>query len=246
MGQQEYRFFPSGCYSECAFYCYDCWPPQYEWWEDFFARYRPRTAFFTARDAAAEFARRRAGMQAFWLPEAVDPNAYFPGRDLKYRRIHVLELGRRHERIHQTWKRYLENRGYVHLYELEKGKLVFPTHEDFINGLSESVVSVCFPSSMTHPERSGNTETVTHRFFESMASKCLIVGHAPQELIDLFGYNPIVELKPETCVEEIERILQNVENYQPLVDKNYSALMQKGTWDVRVKTMLHMLGEVYA
>jgi hypothetical protein len=28
-----------------------------------------------------------------------------------------------------------------------------------------------------------------------MASKCLIVGHAPQELTDLSGYNPVIEVR---------------------------------------------------
>jgi hypothetical protein len=98
---------------------------------------------------------------------------------------------------------------------------------------------------MTHPERSGNTETVTHRFFESIASRCLILGHCPDELRDLFGYNPVVELSPETCVKDIKQIIDNIDEYQELVDKNYSVLMERGTWDARVAMLLATLESIY-
>jgi len=98
---------------------------------------------------------------------------------------------------------------------------------------------------MTHPERSGNTETVTHRFFESIASRCLIVGHCPDELIELFGYNPVVELNPETCASEIQQIIDDIDQFQDLVDKNYSVLIEKGTWDARATSMLQTLDRIY-
>ena len=60
-------------------------------------------------------------------------------------------------------------------------------------GFGDAKVSVCFPSSTTHPQRSGSVETATHRYFESFASRCIVVGRAPAELVDLFGYNPVVE-----------------------------------------------------
>ena len=245
MGDQEYRFFPYGCWFKSVFYCYDCWPSQYDWWEDFFTRYRTQTAFFSARSAAAEFARRRPAMHSFWLPEATDPSDYNPGNKLSERHIHVLELGRRYECIHEQLQPYLESRSYRHLYEPAKGTLIFSTKADLVRGLSEAMISICFPSSMTHPERSGDTETVTHRFFESIASRCLIVGHCPSELIELFGYNPVVQLKTEACVIEIQEILDNIDEYQPLVDRNYSVLLEKGTWEARATNMLQTLDTLY-
>jgi hypothetical protein len=245
MGEQEYRFFPYGCCFECVFYCYDCWPSRYDWWQRFFARYRTRTVFFSAKSAATEFARRCPEMYSFWLPEATDPKEYMTGRKLSERTTHVLELGRRYERIHEQLQPYLKSKSFRHLYEPVKGALIFPTKSALIRGLSESMISLCFPCSMTHPERSGNTETVTHRFFESIASRCLVVGHCPDELVEVFGYNPLVELNPETCVSEIQRILDNVDEFQHLVDKNYSVLMQKGTWDARVASMLGTLDSIY-
>ena len=227
MGEQEYRFFPYGCCFECVFYCYDCWPSRYDWWQSFFTRYRTRMAFFSAKSAAREFERRCPEMASLWLPEATEPEEYLIGRKLSERTIHVLELGRRYERVHLQIQPSLKSRAYQHLYERAKGKLIFPTKSDLVKGLSESMISLCFPCSMTHPERSGSTETVTHRFFESIASRCLIVGHCPDELIEIFGYNPGVELHPETCVEDIQQIIDNIHQYQDLVDRNYSVLIQR-------------------
>jgi glycosyltransferase involved in cell wall biosynthesis len=245
MGEQEYRFFPYGCCFECVFYCYDCWPSRYDWWQSLFARYRTRAAFFSAKNAATEFERRCPEMYSLWLPEAADPTEYILGNKLIDRPIHVLELGRRYERIHEQLQPYLKIHSYRHLYEPAKGTLIFPTKSALVRGLSEAMISLCFPCSMTHPERSGTTETVTYRFFESMASGCLIVGHCPNELIDLFGYNPVVELSPETCVEDIQQILDNIEQYQDLVDRNYRMLMDKGTWDARAAALLEALEGIY-
>jgi hypothetical protein len=245
MGEQEYRFFPYGCFFECVFYCYDCWPNRYDWWQRFFVRYRTKTAFFSARSAAVEFARRCPTMNSFWLPEATDPKEYIIGRNLSERTIHVLELGRRYESIHEQLRPFLKSHSYQHLYEPEKGALIFPTKSAMARGLSDSMISLCFPCSMTHPERSGDTETVTHRFFESLASRCLIVGHCPNELLNLFGYNPVVEVSPETCVKDIQYILEHIDDYQGFVDKNYSFLMERGTWDARVAMLLETLERIY-
>jgi hypothetical protein len=76
-----------------------------------------------------------------------------------------------------------------------------------------------------------------------MASNCLIVGHAPQELIDLFGYNPVIEAQLENEFEQIESLLNNLDSYQSLVDRNYARLLEVGTWKSRVTTVLDFVRE---
>ena len=49
----------------------------------------------------------------------------------------------------------------------------------FIDGLARSRVSICVPSSVTHPERAGDIETMTIRYLQSMVSKCVVLGRAP-------------------------------------------------------------------
>ena len=76
-----------------------------------------------------------------------------------------------------------------------------------------------------------------------MASKCLIVGHAPQELIDLFGYNPVIEAQEGQEFEQIEWVLRNLSSFTGMVERNYARLLEVGTWRSRVETVLDVLRE---
>ena len=74
-----------------------------------------------------------------------------------------------------------------------------------------------------------------------MASKCVIVGHAPQELIDLFGYNPVLEVQERQEYEQIDWVLDNLTSLTELVELNYSRLLEVGTWKKRVETILDVV-----
>jgi hypothetical protein len=63
-----------------------------------------------------------------------------------------------------------------------------------------------------------------------MASKCLIVGHAPAEMIKLFGYNPVIEIDWDQAEEQIEDILQHFHLHIPLIERNYKAVLANHTW----------------
>jgi hypothetical protein len=127
----------------------------------------------------------------------------------------------------------------VHLYERAKGCIVFPAKQEMIDGLANTRISVCFPSSMTHPKRSGVVETLTYRYLESMASKCLVVGKCPKELVELFGYNPVIELENPSQIMEI---LNQIQDYQCLVERNYHRLLEVGTARIRVQQLLAHVG----
>jgi hypothetical protein len=83
---------------------------------------------------------------------------------------------------------------------------------------------------MTHPVESGGVETVTNRYFQSMASKCLVIGKAPQELIQIFGYNPVIELDLEDPLWHVKKILDNITDYEPFIEHNYTILKRDHTW----------------
>jgi hypothetical protein len=237
MGPAEYRLFPHCYRHESVVYCYDCWPAYYERWEAMFKRHRMRLAFFSARQSASYFAARLPQMRSVWLPEATDPQAYDRQRLLHEREIEVLEMGRRYEWWHRQVVSDLEYRGVVHRYENPRGQIIFPTRAEFVKGLGNSAISVCFPASLTTPDRAGGVETVTHRYFEAMAAGCLILGHCPAELEDLFGYNPVVEAAPENPLEQLLEIRADLQKYQELVERNYQRLLEVGTWQARVRTL---------
>lgn len=244
MGLVEYRVFPF-CYGrEVVPYCFDCWPLTYEGWEAFFLRNQIRLAFFSARRSAEYFTERIPSLKSIWLPEAVDPDAYLNNKSLGKKSIDVLEMGRKHDSFHQAITQKLKESRRIHLYEQEKGNIIFPTREALVKGLSNSKISVCFPCSMTHPARSGDLETVTHRYFESMASGCIILGKCPQELLDIFGYNPVIEADWHDPYGQIDEILQNLGNYQDLVRCNYQRTIEVGTWRLRASSMIAAINQV--
>jgi hypothetical protein len=237
----EWKLFPYCYFVETVVHVFDCWPALYPRWEKFFRRHRMRLAFFTARQSAEHFGKQVPRMESIWLPEAVDPAEYRGDRPLGQRSIDVLELGRRSDAYHDQIVAPLARAGRVHKYQPTPHQIIFPTRPAMVAGFADAKVSVCFPSSMTHPLRSGDVETVTHRYFESIASRCIVVGHAPAELVDLFGYNPVVEADPGDPAGQIEAIVRDPDRYTDLVERNYNRLMEVGTWDARVKTLLEML-----
>lgn len=238
MGLMEFTTLPLACWTELIPYCFDCWVPRWGRWESFFRRLRVRLAFFTARQAAEHFAATLPQMTAIWVPEAVDPEQYDGSKPLMRRPIDVLELGRKYDQFHNSVREELRRANRVHKFELVKGEIIFATATEFQRGLGDSKISVCFPSSITHPDRSGDVETVTLRYFESFASKCVVAGRCPRELEDLFGYNPVVEIKPGREFEQISSMLENIQFYQSLVDRNYERLLETSTWGPRIDTIL--------
>ncbi len=239
----EGNTFPICYLRDMVTWSFDCLPGKYEAWEALFRRHRIRVAFISAKAAAEELDRRLADTRVVWLPEAADPTEYLPGRPLVARKTAVVELGRRFDTYHGLIWQYLYDSGLPHLYVGAGGRNIFGSRDDLAAGLADAKISVCFPGSLTHPQESGGLETVTHRYFESIASGCLIVGRAPAELIELFGYNPIVEADLTDPVAQLEDVLQNLDRYQALVDKNYARLLEVGTWASRARQLLQYLAE---
>lgn len=230
--------FPVSLWTRFIPYFFDCWEPQFSRWESFFRRNRTKIAFLTARYSAEYFQRRFPRRRFVWLPECVDPSEYQGEKSLADRTIDVFELGRKYDAFHKKLTPTLADAGMTHLYEKVKGVIVFPEFDDFVAGMGNSRISVCFPQSLTNPERCGKVETVTLRYFESMASKCVIVGKCPLELCDLFGYNPVIEVNDPA---EVVGIVRNIPDFQSLVDKNYARLLEVGTHSARVDTLIHEL-----
>lgn len=75
-----------------------------------------------------------------------------------------------------------------------------------------------------------------------MLSRVVMVGHAPEELVSLVGYDPVVEVPlngdvSEIYTEKILEILQHINDYQPLVDRNRDTALKLADWSVRVKAI---------
>jgi len=213
-------------------YLLDAWPSIHEPLIEMIRNWRIDFVF-TANSQSVERLRKSGhDCQVIWVPEGVKPQTYY-FRPYENKDIDILEFGRKYDRYHDHIVESLAKAGKVHRFERKKGEIIFPTKEEFLDGLARSRISICFPSSLTHPEWSGGFETLTGRFLQCMLSKCLIVGQSPQELTDLFGYNPVVEIDWHNPAGQLLDILNHFAEYIPLIEKNYVEARSNHTWKQR-------------
>jgi len=215
-----------------SIYLFDAWPNTHDKIINFVNFFDVSHVFVSSSQAAEMLNTKIKRSNVFWIPEGINPYEYrFYTQENKD--IDVLALGRRYDLYHDLIVDSLKDNGKVYLYENVKGKIIFPTREEFIEGLGRSKISICIPSCITHPERSGAIETMTIRYLQSMVSKCLVVGKAPAEMIQLFGYNPVIEIDFANPQDQILRILNSFNEYTPLIEKNYQTVIQHHTWNCR-------------
>lgn len=220
-------------------YLFDAWPHYHNKIKEFVKLYKIRTLFVTSRQVA-ERLKKLDGCKVHWVPEGIEPSGY-RFYDYQDKNIDVLEFGRKDSLYHHAIRDSLAKKGKIHLYEKKGGELVFPTRASFIDGLARSKISVCFPSNITHPERSGDIETMTSRYLQSMISKCLIVGYAPPEMVQLFGYNPVVEMDASNPCAQLVDLLNDHDNFIALIERNYQEVCNSHTWGrrwVEIKRLL--------
>lgn len=241
MGLQEHLLFPWALTREVVPVVFDCMPHEFAQWQSLLQRLRIETAFFTASAAAAHFRQVLPKGRWHWLPEAINLADYSAAMPWADRPIHVLEFGRRYGKYHDAVTDGLATAGVRHVYERRRGELVFATQADFLAGLGQAQVSICFPQSMTHPERFGTVETLTQRYLESMASGCVLLGKAPGELIALCGYNPVVDVDWAAPVRQLLTIRDEPHRHFELRSRNIEFVSKHGTWDLRATELMQKL-----
>lgn len=64
--------------------------------------------------------------------------------------------------------------------------------------------------------------------------------------MDFIGYNPVIELTDKISPEElIADVIEHIEDYQALVDKNRETAEKLGSWDMRMKWLMGELANLY-
>ncbi len=228
--------FPDYCRYEVIPFIWDCWPSSFQTVETFFIRNQVKTAIFTSSQAAKIMKERFPSMNILAITEGIDESGYFSGGPIKYRKNDILEYGRE---IDNVVKYNLPDTvRYIH--GKVNGRNVF-TSQQLFESLAHTKIVLAFPKSMTDPEESGGIETLTQRYWEGMLSGALLVGHAPKELVDLFGYNPVIEAKLDNCNAQMMEILEHIGGYQPLVDKNKEMALKYGKWNHSIQLVVEFL-----
>ena len=235
---------------------WDCWPCYFEKTCEWLRRHQVKTVIFSSRQTAEKMKERFSGknmewqkINIIWCPEAVDDSVYQKGKLLKDRNIDLLEFGRSNDKVFKVDQ--LEsvidnkNRNLNHVCTKQNGKFIY-TNEQLYEAMGDAKVTIALPRSITQPEIAGDIETLTQRYWECMFSRMVMVGHAPQELIDFIGYNPVIELSDKILAEEqIADVIEHIEDYQSLVDKNYETAERLGSWNVRMKWLMGELEKDY-
>lgn len=225
---------------------WDCWPDTWDKLERDLKLLGCHTVFVTSSDVAREMNKRFPQYNFIHVPEGVNINEYKKGGPLTGRHIDVYELGRRHEQYHRKLVEggLQDMCNFVYAEKPRKGTaIVFDTWDAFIDKLCDTKIIISFPASMTDAAKA-SIETLTIRYWESMLSRCVIVGHAPKELVDILGFNPVIEADMGDPAAQLKHILDNIAGYQEVVDRNYNAAKRIASWDLRMATILKVLKEL--
>ena len=222
--------FPDYARHEIIPFVWDCWPGYFEKTCKWFKRHEVRTAIFTSSQTAERMRERFPEMNILWCPEGIDTSLYSEGKELKNREIDILEFGRSNRKV---FKAELPS-SIKHVCTMQNGKYIF-TNEELRQSMGDAKVTITLPRSITQPEVAGDIETLTQRYWECMLTRMVMVGHAPKELVDFIGYNPVIEIDFENPNEQICNILQHINDYIDLTNKNRETALLKGDWLARMQ-----------
>ena len=240
--------FPDYARHEIVPMFWDCWPCYFDKTLDWLKRHKVKTAIFSSRQTAERMQEVLHNTNIIWCAEAVDASAYHEGELLRDREIDLLEFGRPNDKIvnaRQLGDIKINGRKILHVCTKLNGKFIY-TNEQLYRAMGNAKVTIALPRSITQPETAGNIETLTQRYWECMFSRMVMVGHAPKELVDFIGYNPVIELRDDISAERlIADILEHIEDYQSLVDRNLETAKRLGSWNVRMKWLMQQLSDCY-
>lgn len=218
---------------------WDCWPRFWKATERFFLKHKVRTAFFTSSQTAEHFRTVFPNMNIFYIPEGIDTHKYDAGRALVDRGIDYLEYGRCG---HSIDCKKLDPALTIVSTRIDPHR--FPSRESLFAALADSKIVIVQTRNDNQPHIAEGIDTLTQRYWENMLSRNVMLGRAPQELIDLIGYNPTIPLDEDNYPSQIKDVIAHISDYQELVDKNREVALRCGDWAVRARKIYDILNKL--
>lgn len=232
----DYRIIiPAAFFSRRNYiYMYDVWPRFHRWIFPMLDVLNIKYVFFSARQVVTDYHNKfpKNKCKAIWLPEALNISEYSFLKP-EARSIDVLEFGRSYEAYHELIKESLRNNQKQHVYREKGMPVLFDGKAAFTAALAKSKIVICIPSDITHPDRAEYISTMTLRYLQAMASKCLVVGILPSDMEEIFGYVPMVEIDMANAAAQLLDVLENYQSYQSLIERNYEEVKTKHQWKNR-------------
>ena len=215
---------------------WDCWPRYVDGMARWFKKHHVRTAFFTSSQTAERMRKLCPQVNIFHLPEAIETELYHAGKPLSERSIDYLEFGR--------CSRILDSTQFdksIIVLSSRNERTGLKTRAQLVDALADSKITLALTRLDNQPELAEGVDTLTQRYWECMLSGVVILGRAPQELIDIIGYDPVVHLDKDNANDQILGILEHIEDYQELVDRNRQRALEHGDWKVRIEWMMGVM-----
>ena len=232
----EFDTFPDYALYEVIPFFWDVWPENFEKTFAWLKKHKVKTAIFTSSQVAEMVKTKFPEMNVLAVTEGIDIETYSEGKRLKDREIDFLEYGR--EIDHVVKYSVADKINYVR--GKRNGKPIF-SQQELVENLANSKVVAAYTKKWTNPEQAGEIDTLTQRYWECMLSGCIMIGHAPQELVDLIGYNPVIEIDREHPDEQLQGVLLKIGDYQDLADRNRNAAIMFGDWKYSMQKVMSFL-----
>ena len=229
----QFDTFPDYAFYEVIPIIWDCWPKQVESVAAFFRKHQVKTAIFTSSQTADVFRGLFPQMNILTITEGIKIDLYSPGNVLSDRKIDILAIGRKDGNF---FKSPLPE-GINHI-KTGNFARTFQSDEEFRSALADTKVTVTVPRCDVDKKTAGNIETLTQRYWECMLSRIVMVGRAPKELINLIGYNPVIDWDGNDASPLVSDILRNIGKYQELVNRNYETAKKMASWEMRMKDIM--------
>ncbi len=224
----KFDTFPDYTMYEIIPFVWDIWPGNVELTISWLKKHQVKTAIFTSSQAADIIKKRIPSMNVLTISEGIKTDEFCEGKLLKDRNIDFLEYGRNIDRVVKY------EFGNLHIIRGQKDGKNLLSQNELNVFLQNSKIVAAYPKNWTDPEKAGNIETLTQRYWECMLSRCLMIGHAPHELNKLIGYNPVIEIDKANPDNQLYSLLENIGQYQNLVDRNRDSALKYGDWKVRM------------
>lgn len=228
--------FPDYACHEVIPFVWDCWPNVFEKLCKWLCKYNVKTMIVTCKETKDKLQERFPEMNILAVIEGIDIETYGAGKELVDREIDYLEYGRNTDCV----VKYNYPEGTRILRGQANGLNMLP-YDVLFDAMKNSKVVVAYPKTWTNPEWAGGLETMTQRYWECMLSRMVMIGHAPKELIDFIGYNPVIEVDLEHPNEQLQNVLSNIADYQESVNRNRETALRMASWELRMREVINFL-----